>query len=259
MEAPTTFSTEFQATFSSDFPLFTDDPLNNFTFAPEDHDLIFTDQTVLLANFEEEIQPSEDQGLFSCASPNTKASFLVFESKKISKETAQSRRRNASGTASPTPRKRSVWSSSEDEQLLDLFNAHGPRWAKIASFMENRTRKQVRDRYLNVLVSNINKAPWTEEEDRVIMNMLKKIGAQWCRISEALNGRTEMQVKNRYYIYLKKYGGKFELEEVSTKENSIRGQSPRAFDPTDMISYDADGGFGGYEMNFSWGDLSLRL
>jgi len=106
--------------------------------------------------------------------------------------------------------------------------------------MGNRTGKQVRDRYLNVLVSDINKSSWTEEEDSVIMEMLEKIGSQWCKISDCLQGRTEMQVKNRYYTYLKKMRGKPNREDRKQGdgvEEANTEASPKEFDPADMISY----------------------
>jgi len=53
-----------------------------------------------------------------------------------------------------------------------------------------------------VLSLEIEKKPWTDEEDRVIIRLLEEMGPQWCRIADALKGRTDIQVKNRYNLFL---------------------------------------------------------
>jgi len=136
-------------------------------------------------------------------------------------------------------RTRNSWTEAEDEQVLELIKVHGPKWTKIALIMGGRTGKQVRDRYLNVLTPHINKASWTQEEDKMIMAMYQQYGAQWRRISEYLKGRTETQVKNRYYTNLKKRAGGFVeeepeinfLESFGTENNSeiFTEQSPCKF------------------------------
>jgi len=158
-------------------------------------------------------------------------------------------------------KKRIPWTPAEDEELKRLYNEYGAKWAKIASLMIDRTGKQARDRYLHVLVPNISKAPWTDEEDKIILMMVETIGAQWKKISESLQGRTELQAKNRYYTFLKKRGKKrkeiqvettpmteendFEEEkEMSSSKADVDGSqclssySIKTPDPTDMISYD---------------------
>jgi len=125
---------------------------------------------------------------------------ILPKSKKISKEANRSPK-----DQSDKPKKsRNSWSQDEDAKLLSLIESCGKRWAEIARLMTGRTGKQVRDRYLNVLTPNINKGTWTQIEDQMIMAMYGQMGPQWCRISEHLDGRTEAQVKNRYYTFLKK-------------------------------------------------------
>jgi len=168
-------------------------------------------------------------------SPNSKASSLLQRSKRIHKKPL-----NTEETLKKPPSKRQqtrkAWTSSEDQKLLQLFSEYGTSWAKIASEIPNRNGKQVRDRYLSVLVSDIKKDPWTEEEDRVILEMFDKLGAQWREISDHLEGRAEIQVKNRYYSFLKKQEGKHKVKENSVEDVTTEA-SPESFDPADMISY----------------------
>ena len=150
---------------------------------------------------------SEDMDLTPKTPLSTTTSSFDTKTKKISKKLKKSDIEPKKSSVKPTKKKRIAWSSSEDEQLLHLYSVYGPKWARIAKEMKDRKGKQVRDRYLNVLVENIKKDPWTEEEDRVILFMLERYGPLWCRIAETLKGRTEMQVKNRYNLHLKKKHG----------------------------------------------------
>jgi len=174
---------------------------------------------------------------------STKASNISGSSKKISKK--QVIPDTPLSMKSSGLRTRNSWTESEDEQVLELIKVHGPKWTKIALIMGGRTGKQVRDRYLNVLTPHINKASWTAEEDRTIISMYQQYGAQWRRISEYLKGRTETQVKNRYYTNLKKRVGELEeeplpeinfLESFENNSEVFTEQSPCKFiDMTDCF------------------------
>jgi len=115
--------------------------------------------------------------------------------------------------------KRSSWSSAEDNKLMELMETYGKKWSKIAALMEGRTGKQVRDRYVNVLMPDINRTGWEESEDQLILSTYQQIGPKWSKIAENLQGRTEGQVKNRFYSFLKKKFGKIEEGITSPKEN----------------------------------------
>ena len=196
-------------------------------------------------------------------SPNSKASSLLSRSKRIEKrpivkKEASKPKAAAKKPPSKGPQKRTAWTPEEDEHLLSLFKVYGAHWAQIASHIPNRTGKQVRDRYMAVLVANIKRDPWTDEEDRAILVMVEKIGPQWSKIAESLKGRAEIQVKNRYYTYLKKYG--IELsDEDRFNVNSVEATteaSPKGFDPTDMISYESENVNAG-DLFFEWKKLGL--
>ena len=67
-----------------------------------------------------------------------------------------------------------------------------------------RSGKQVRDRYLNKLNPSINKGKWSQEEDEMILRLFYEKGSKWSEIAKILEGRTESQVKNRFYSYIRK-------------------------------------------------------
>jgi len=158
----------------------------------------------------------------------------------------------------PSPRKRNPWTSSEDEELKRLYGIYGPKWAKIARNMEDRSGKQVRDRYLSALVENIKRDSWTDEEDKAIITMLEKYGPQWCRIAEFLEGRTEMQVKNRYYKSLKIKKGIRSPEHDKKQLENAKVVEEEPFDSGEMVSYkDEDFEFQNFDL--CWESLRFRL
>ena len=99
---------------------------------------------------------------------------------------------------------RNPWQSHEDEQLLQLVKKYGYSWSLISQMITGRSGKQVRDRYLNKLNPCINKGKWSQEEDETIVKLFYEKGSKWSEIAKSLSGRTESQVKNRFYSYIRK-------------------------------------------------------
>jgi len=104
---------------------------------------------------------------------------------------------------SPQIKKRQTWRPEEDAMVFQFIENHGQRWNEISKMMGNRSGKQIRDRYLNVLMPHINKSSWTKQEDKVIISKYQEYGSEWRHIAQELQGRTEAQVKNRFHTHLK--------------------------------------------------------
>jgi hypothetical protein len=133
------------------------------------------------------------------------ASSLCKASKKISKYSSEARDGSKkSSHKRNSKRARNPWTPREDAKLVELMKKYGQSWAMISSCLEGRTGKQVRDRYLNKLRPNIKLGDWKPEEDDLIVSLLKQVGNRWSLIATHLPGRTEGQVKNRFYSHLKK-------------------------------------------------------
>ena len=72
-------------------------------------------------------------------------------------------------------------------------------WAVISKHMQtSRSPKQCRERWCYILKPGLKKGDWTNEEDDAIIMMHKDIGNQWAVMSRKLEGRTDIDVKNRF-------------------------------------------------------------
>ena len=93
------------------------------------------------------------------------------------------------------------WSACEDKIVFDLVTQHGVgniKWSVIAAKLPGRLGKQARERWYNHLDPELNKEPWSLEEDKKLMELQKTMGNRWCEIAKMLKGRSENAVKNRW-------------------------------------------------------------
>jgi hypothetical protein len=189
-------------------------------------------------------------------------SSLHKASKKISKASPKT---DAQGNSQRrTKRARNPWTTKEDQKLMELMKKYGQSWAMISSVMEGRTGKQVRDRYLNKLRPNIKCGDWSAEEDDRLISLLREVGNRWSLIATHLPGRTEGQVKNRFYSCIKKrltgsqsqspisfttspqvdeqlsfdFNQEFDANVFVSDQSTAQSPNSQQDAPTDMISYD---------------------
>ena len=92
----------------------------------------------------------------------------------------------------------------EDERIRTLVSLHGPgKWSAIAEKLPGRMGKQCRERWYNHLDPNIKKGPWTEEEERIVLQAHAEMGTAWAQIAKLLDGRTDNSIKNWWYSSLR--------------------------------------------------------
>jgi hypothetical protein len=92
--------------------------------------------------------------------------------------------------------------------------------------MDGRTGKQIRDRYLNKLRPGVKSGDWNPAEDQLLLSLYYQIGNKWSKIATYMPGRTEGQVKNRFYSHVKKKLLKLDSSDFPESSPDINGQSP---------------------------------
>lgn len=91
--------------------------------------------------------------------------------------------------------KKGKWTLGEDHLLRQSVTLHGKKaWSKIAKLVGTRDGKQCRDRYCNHLDPDVIKAPWTAEEDMMLLDIHSKLGNKWAEIAKCFPGRTDNAV-----------------------------------------------------------------
>ena len=129
-----------------------------------------------------------------CSIPNTRITlkekntkiFLITKDKLLNHKRAFPSKSNTKFT------------QNEDNRLLFLkANFNYLSWKDIASHFENKTSLQCSNHYENVLLPGKKKGKWTEEEDSLVLNWVRKNGAKsWSKLN--LKGRTSKQIRERW-------------------------------------------------------------
>ena len=97
------------------------------------------------------------------------------------------------------------WSREEDEKLKYLIlNYENLSWEIISEKIKGRTAIQCMHRWKNCLNPIIKKGKWDLNEDKIIIEYVKKKGeGNWNQIQSSLVGRTTKQIRERYINHLK--------------------------------------------------------
>lgn len=104
---------------------------------------------------------------------------------------------------------RGKFTAEEDETLSRLVVELGENWDQIAPHFKGRNGRQLHDRYRNYLAPNLNKSPFSREEDELILEKYKEIGPKWVKMTKYFQNRTDFSLKNRWqYIDRRIYRNK---------------------------------------------------
>lgn len=104
---------------------------------------------------------------------------------------------------------RRKFTPQEDATLTRLVKIHGARrWDDIAREMPGRTGRQCRDRFKNYLQPELVNGVWTEAEDRLLRQKVEEHGLHWSTIAKEFPGRSQSNLKNRWYSHLTRSSSK---------------------------------------------------
>ena len=93
-------------------------------------------------------------------------------------------------------------------------------WSNIAKQLNTgRNARQCRDRWLYYLSPQIQKEPWTADEDELLIKKYNEFGPKWTKISSFFHSRTDVNLKNHWKVLQRKYIKA--ANELRKKENVI--------------------------------------
>lgn len=79
-------------------------------------------------------------------------------------------------------------------------------WPTISEAFEGRRSvKQCRERWNNHLDPSLLKTKWSDEDDQRLRELQSELGNSWTRIAANMPGRSENEVKNRWYSWIQKH------------------------------------------------------
>ncbi|CAF1935412.1 hypothetical protein Bca4012_074556 [Brassica carinata] len=102
--------------------------------------------------------------------------------------------------------KKGPWTSTEDGILINYVRKHGEgNWNAVQKYTSlARCGKSCRLRWANHLRPNLKKGAFSQEEERLIVQMHAKMGNKWAQMAEHLPGRTDNEIKNYWNTRIKR-------------------------------------------------------
>ncbi|KKK18303.1 hypothetical protein P175DRAFT_0461054 [Aspergillus ochraceoroseus IBT 24754] len=93
------------------------------------------------------------------------------------------------------------WTPEEDERLTALVERYNYRWAMIAQKMETRNADQCSKRWHHCLNPELERSPWTDHENQLLLAAVKTHGSSWKDIQKYhFPTRSANNIKNQYTI-----------------------------------------------------------
>ena len=108
-----------------------------------------------------------------------------------------------------------LWTANADNYLRTLVSLHGTsNWDTILSNLRlafpslEKTAQECKQRWHDILEVSDSKEPWTEKEELEMLKAHKKYQNKWSEMAQALNGRSNNSIKNRFYSIFRKVKNK---------------------------------------------------
>jgi hypothetical protein len=94
---------------------------------------------------------------------------------------------------------KTYFTADDDIKLLSIINENGKDdWNLVSRIMENKSKRQCKDRWRNYLDPSLNKATFTDDENDLIRKKVAELGFRWKCISKFFHNRTDAMIRNQY-------------------------------------------------------------
>ena len=96
------------------------------------------------------------------------------------------------------------FTAEEDKLLLEIASqTKVHNWNEIAQKVGTRNARQCRERWNNYLNPSLRNDPWTEEEDRLLIDLHAEYGTHWNKISKMFCNRSDNSIRNRWQLLMR--------------------------------------------------------
>ena len=195
-------------------------PLITISAVPCDNTSCITSQNGLDEQQYEWIQDQEN------LIPNYSKRFSFSDSSTKGK----SKQLSLNSQISATRRKSQPWTIKDDAKLIEAISRYGTgNWINVSNvFRGSRTRSQCSQRWFRVLNPQINKAHWSDEEDKKLIAAIEEFGENsWTRAAAVLGNRCDVQCRYRYKQLMKqKNQARESLSDTDINRDSTITMSP---------------------------------
>ena len=129
----------------------------------------------------------------------------------------------------------------EDKALNLLVNKYGTEnWRLIAQEMNGRNPRQCRERWINYVSPKLSQAPWTHEEDLLLVQQYKMIGSRWHKLAQCFPNRSANNILI-HFKNLNKNGAFQKIEsELFSANNPKNTEEKQIIDPIFPSTLDFD-------------------